>query len=221
MDLELISFKICPFVQRSAITLLHKGVEFRTTYIELASPPDWFPKISPFGKVPLLRVDGKHIIFESAVINEYVDDVTSDRLMPEDPLQRALNRAWIEFGSGLLGDMWQTMMAKDEAQFREKAKTLRGNLERLEMGAPIIGPWFNGDRFSLVDAACAPLWQRIAILNAHLEFVSLSGLDKVSAWSSQCVDLPETRSSVLPEFETLFLDYTRNAGSWVGQQLGR
>ena len=40
--IELISFKLCPFVQRSVITLLKKGVEFKITYVDLANKPDWF-----------------------------------------------------------------------------------------------------------------------------------------------------------------------------------
>jgi len=35
--IELISFKLCPFVQRSVITLLKKGVDFKITYIDLAN----------------------------------------------------------------------------------------------------------------------------------------------------------------------------------------
>ncbi|MGD8643594.1 MAG: glutathione S-transferase N-terminal domain-containing protein, partial [Chromatiales bacterium] len=57
MKLELISFKICPFVQRSVITLRHKGLPYEVTYIELDDPPPWFLEISPFGRVPALRVD--------------------------------------------------------------------------------------------------------------------------------------------------------------------
>ncbi|MEE9481097.1 MAG: glutathione S-transferase N-terminal domain-containing protein, partial [Kiloniellales bacterium] len=54
---QLISFKLCPFVQRSVITLLHKGIDFETTFIELSDPPPWFAALSPLGKVPVLRVD--------------------------------------------------------------------------------------------------------------------------------------------------------------------
>jgi glutathione S-transferase len=64
MDLELISTKRCPFVQRSVITLLHKGIDHRMTFVDSDDPPEWFLKISPFGKVPVLRVDGDAIIFE-------------------------------------------------------------------------------------------------------------------------------------------------------------
>ena len=68
MDFELISFKLCPFVQRAAIILLFKKIPFRTSYIDLANPPDWFRAISPFGKVPVLRLDETTVLFESSVI---------------------------------------------------------------------------------------------------------------------------------------------------------
>ncbi len=86
MDFELISFKLCPFVQRAAIILLFKKIPFRTSYIDLANPPDWFRAISPFGKVPVLRLDETTVLFESSVINEYLDEVTPGGLLPVDPL---------------------------------------------------------------------------------------------------------------------------------------
>jgi len=69
---ELISFELCPFVQRSVITLLQKGVDFKINYIDIHDPPEWFQQISPLGKVPVMRVDNT-VLFESAVINEYLD----------------------------------------------------------------------------------------------------------------------------------------------------
>ena len=94
MSLHLISFKTCPFVQRAVITLKHKTIDFDITYIDLADPPDWFLEISPLGKVPVLKVDDE-ILFESAVINEYLDEITGGELQPKEPLARAKNRAWI------------------------------------------------------------------------------------------------------------------------------
>ena len=57
-DLELISFKLCPFVQRTVITLEKKNAPYRIRYVDLADPPDWFLQLSPSKKVPLLRIDG-------------------------------------------------------------------------------------------------------------------------------------------------------------------
>ena len=73
MTLKLVSFEACPFVQRVAITLQYKGIDYDIEYVDLGSPPDWFLAISPLKKVPLLIVDGT-VIFESAVINEYIDE---------------------------------------------------------------------------------------------------------------------------------------------------
>ena len=68
LDLELVSFKLCPFVQRAVITLLQLRVPYRIQYIDLDAPPEWFLRISPFGKVPVLIVDHRTVLFESAVI---------------------------------------------------------------------------------------------------------------------------------------------------------
>ena len=113
---QLISFKICPFVQRAVIALREKGVEFETTYIELEQRPAWFKAISPLGKVPVLRV-GETSIFESAVINEYLDEVYAPKLHPADPLRRAHNRAWIEFASTLTQQQFQLGIAADKAGY--------------------------------------------------------------------------------------------------------
>jgi glutathione S-transferase len=99
--LELVSHPLCPYVQRAVITLLEKGIPHDRTDIDLAHKPNWFRQISPLGKVPLLKV-GNDMLFESAVICEYLDEITPGSLHPPDPLERAHHRAWIEFGSGIL-----------------------------------------------------------------------------------------------------------------------
>ena len=118
MSLHLISFKTCPFVQRAVITLRSKKIDFDITYIDLADPPDWFLETSPLGKVPVLKVDDD-ILFESAVINEYLDEITGGELQPSEPLARAKNRAWIEFASDMLGNLYMMKMSKDEEGYNK------------------------------------------------------------------------------------------------------
>jgi len=76
-------------------------VPFEITYIDLACKPVWFLKLSPLGKVPLIKVDDT-VRFESAVIAEYLDDFYSSHLHPADALRRGHNRACIAFSSNLL-----------------------------------------------------------------------------------------------------------------------
>src|SRR2546428_11462181 len=91
--LTLISHKLCPYVQRAVIALTEKGVPFERIDIDLANKPDWFLKISPLGKTPVLVVDGT-AIFESAVILEYLEETRPHPLHPVDALQRAEHRGW-------------------------------------------------------------------------------------------------------------------------------
>src|SRR5690349_23947780 len=110
VPLKLISHKLCPYVQRAVIALTEKGVVFERIDIDLANKPDWFLKISPLGKVPVLRVatdDGEVALFESNVICEYIEDTQGGaKLHPQNPLQRAQHRAWMEFGSTILSELW-------------------------------------------------------------------------------------------------------------------
>ena len=91
-ELELVSHALCPYVQRAVIALTEKGVAHKRTTIDLADKPAWFAAISPLGRVPLLRVssaDGsKAVLFESAVICEYLEDTGPHPLHPADPLAR-------------------------------------------------------------------------------------------------------------------------------------
>ena len=84
--LTLISHDLCPFVQRAVIALSEKSVPFERIVVDLANKPDWFEAVSPLGKVPLLRV-GEVVIFESAVILEYLEETQPKPLHPADPVR--------------------------------------------------------------------------------------------------------------------------------------
>ena len=129
--LKLISHKLCPYVQRAVIALTEKGVPFERVDIDLDNKPDWFLKISPLGKTPVLVV-GDTAIFESAVILEYLEETQPNALHPRDALARAEHRGWIEFSSAVLADIWSLEVATDQETFAAKAKQLEGRLRLLE-----------------------------------------------------------------------------------------
>jgi hypothetical protein len=152
MKLELISTRRCPFVQRSVITLNYKNIEHKMTFIDLDDPPAWFNEISPLGKVPVLRVDNDAVIFESAVINEFLDDITPGQLHPTDPLQRAINKSWIEFGGNCCSLTFQLMVAPDKQSYDAIVADLSASLGQVE-NALVQEPYFNGENFSLIRQA--------------------------------------------------------------------
>jgi glutathione S-transferase len=222
---KLVSFNLCPFVQRSVITLEERGVAYDIEYIDLADKPEWFNRISPFGKVPLLQV-GDTVLFESAVINEYIDETAPGRsMLPADPLAKARHRAWIEFGSVMAGDAFRWQMAKDEGSFDEHGAVLKDRLGRLE--GQVKGPYFAGDSFGLVDAAIAPVLQRIRWCEAITPRAQLlRGFPRVDAWTAALMERPAVRRSTIDGIVDVFLEYLRGRGSpsrnvdpaWLGRQ---
>jgi len=218
VDLELISTKRCPFVQRSIITLNHKGIDHRMTFIDLDHPPHWFREISPFGKVPVLRVDGATVIFESAVINEFLDDVTPGQLHPADPLQRALNKSWIEFGGECCSLTFQLMVAPDQQSYEDIIAQLAANLERVQkvLGD---GPFFNGEKFALIDAAYAPIFIRLDVFRDLLGIRITEDLPKIHAWQETLLALPEVQQARVPELPDLFRQLIASRDAYAQTQL--
>lgn len=212
---HLVSFKLCPFVQRSVIVLLEKGAPYDITYIDLKAPPDWFKAISPFGKVPLLRV-GDTVLFESAVIMEYLDEVNPPSLHPADPLRKAHNRAWIEFSSSLFFCQFNMVMAKEKPACDNAEQELKEKLAQVE--AQLIGPCFNGEQFNLIDAAFAPLFMRIAELERWKPQQLLAGLPKVTQWSQLLLSRPSIQNSVVSDFGQLYRDHIAATGGYGAQR---
>src|SRR6218665_368700 len=176
-DFELISNILCPYTQRAAIQLAEKGLDATRTYINLADKPDWFMQLSPLGKVPVLRV-GDTVVFETAVICEYIEEATVDRepMWPAHAADRARHRAWAEFASTVIADVFGFYMAPDEVAFERKRSELAGRFAHLERQLVGSGPFFGGERFGLVDAAFAPIFRLLETFDRIADFRLLPGL---------------------------------------------
>lgn len=221
MNYTLVSFELCPFVQRSVITLLEKEIPFTMTYLtleELYHPPDWFTAISPFHKVPILRV-GEVSLFESAVIVEYLDEVNPPSMHPADPLLKAWNRAWIVFAESVIGAHYGCFTAQDETAFEQSRQQLETRLAQLESTVK-DGPYFNGTRFSLIDAAYGPVFQRITILEQRYRSDVLVKNSKVARWAQACLERESVIKSLPADFEKKFIDYIRDKGGYAAQLYG-
>ena len=201
--LHLVSFKLWPYVQRSVITLNHLKVPYTIDYIDLSNKPDWFLDISPLGKVPVIQVNDGPSIFESAVINEFVSEINPPVLHPTDLVDKARNRAWIEFGSGLLGFNYRMRNAKTETEFNEMKAKLITELKKVEDQID-EGPFFNGEEFSLIDSSYAPLFLQISLINAKHETNVYAETPKIARWADALLSMPEVKTSVVDDFDELF-----------------
>lgn len=209
MKFQLVSFKLCPYVQRSVITLNYKKVPFDITYIDLDNPPQWFNKISPLGQVPLLIVDDKTVLFESAVINEFIDEVSGERLLSQDPLKKAYERAWISFGGDLIGSLYGLTTATEKSEVETLKADVFNDLSRFEEILPSETPYFNGKKFGLVDTSVAPFFQRLFLSPVMNNDEAWKKLPKTRKWGEALQQMQAVKDSVVPEFNELYVNYCK------------
>ena len=211
MPLQLISHTLCPYVQRAVISLAEKGVAFERTYIDLANKPDWFLAVSPLGKTPVLLVD--HVpIFESAVILEYIEETQPNPLHPDDALDRARHRAWMEFGSAVLNDIAGFYSASGEEAFDTKIAALRNKFVRLE-GQLGSGPYFAGERFSLVDVVFGPVFRYFNTFDEIGDFGIFTGLACVGNWRDALARRGSIKSAVTTDYPTMLGEFIKRRNS--------
>lgn len=200
-----------------------KQVEFDVTYINLREKPDWFLKISPHGKVPVLQVDGE-VLFESNAIAEFLDEVVEPRLAPADPIKRARNRAWTDFvpdfSKGLSGVYYTKDRAAVDAGLAEAPKVLRKLEDAIANERGNEGPYFNGDRICLVDAAYAPFFQRFCMVDQRLGSGLLDGFPKVKAWAEALLATDMVTGSVHESFPQEFQANLKRRGFWAASLFG-
>ena len=214
-SLKLVSHNLCPYVQRAVITLHEKQIPHEREYVNLANKPDWFLAISPLGKVPLLLV-GEDVLFESAVICEYLDEVTPGSLHPVAPLLKAKHRAWIEFGSSILNAIAGFYSAKDETMFEVKRHELIQKFQTLEEQLQ-ESPFFSGNRFSLVDAVYGPIFRYFVVFEQYKDFGFFTQTPNVVRWRTALLDRQSVIEAVLPTYPQLLHEFLLKRDSQLTQ----
>jgi glutathione S-transferase len=173
---------------RVKIALHEKGLEYEGVRLDLAKRDQKKPeflRLNPYGKVPVID-DGGKVLFESCIINEYLDEKYPDPpLMPKDPYLRGRARVLVDYG---LNHLHATYFAlRDEYFFKkepernkalvdQKQRELRDLLRWLE---DALGdkPYFLGE-FSLADI---DLWPRFGRMEDY-GVLPAPSLPRLMAW---------------------------------------
>lgn len=201
-ELELYSYHACPFAQRTRIVLDHKALEFQLHEVDLANRPADWQRISPYGKVPVLRHRGE-TIYESAIINQYVDEVFPEPpLMPADPLGRARARIWMDYCDTRLLPATQRLMADRgnpearELRLAELADVLRFiEHEGLAARGP-AGPFWLGDAPGLVDFHYLPFMERLGVQETLAGFAWPDDCPALRRWFDATAALPAVAATL-------------------------
>ena len=107
-SIKLYDFKSSPNCQRVKVVLEEKGLAYETVSVDLRKKEQKTPEylaLNPYGKVPAM-VDGDTVLYESCIINEYLEEKYPDPpLLPrgsliacQDPDSHRLRRQPNQFG---------------------------------------------------------------------------------------------------------------------------
>lgn len=219
--LTLISHLLCPYVQRAIIVLEEKQIGYERVDIDLANKPDWFLKVSPLGKTPVLLVDGQ-AIFESTVICEYLEETTAGTLHPQDPIVRAQHRGWMEFASATLNAIGALYGAPSEQTLAANIADLRAKFAQVETALSAVnrnGPYFAGEAFSLVDAAFAPAFRYFEVLDTMEDLRVFADVPKVRAWRNALQERPSVRGAVRADYTKLLYAFLLRRNSELSRRM--
>jgi len=214
--LTLISHKLCPYVQRAVTALEENGVPYQRIDIDLANKPDWFKDKSPLGKVPVLVVNDATVLFESAVISEYINDTHQGKMLADQPLERARQRAWIEFASATLNNIGQLYNADDEMHFSAAEHQLKQKFSQLERNLG-NNDYFSGAKFSLIDAAFAPVFRYIEVFDDLLGREFFKHQPRIQHWRQQLAQRPAVIKAVSPDYPERLTEFLAGRDSKIGR----
>ena len=212
----LISHHLCPFVQRAAIALNEKRVEYERKNIDLNNKPDWFLELSPLGKVPILVVDDETVLFESSVIAQYVNEITGGDLLSADTEEKYRQLAWMEFASQTIGSVGRLYSANGDDEFDHARSVFEEKLRRIEE-ALSDGPWFSGNDFSLVDAAFAPVFRYFDLIDELTGIDFFARTPKVAAWRTALQQRPSVIGAVGDDYQERLRAFFADRNSVIGR----
>ncbi|KAJ3700588.1 hypothetical protein LUZ61_004293 [Rhynchospora tenuis] len=147
----------CPFTQRVLLTLEEKHLPYDMKLVDLSNKPDWFLKISPEGKVPLLKLEEKWVA-DSDVITQALEEK-----YPEPPLTTPPEKASV--GSKIFSTFIGFLKSKDPSDGTEQA--LLSELTSFNDYLKDNGPFINGDKISAADLSLAPKLYHMEIALGH------------------------------------------------------
>ncbi|MGC3940731.1 glutathione S-transferase family protein [Roseobacter sp. EG26] len=214
--MKIVSFKICPFVQRVTALLEAKGIAYDLEFISLSNKPQWFLDISPNGQVPLLITDEGEALFESDAIVEYIEEAYAPLRAGLTPVEKARERAWSYLATKHYLPQCGAQRSADQDILSERSQKLNKAFDTIEAQ---LGDtkFFAGDEISLVDVAWLVLLHRACIIEQQSGYDFLGGRPKLKTWQTNIMQSGLPAKSVAPDFVADFSDFYLSDQTFLGR----
>ncbi|CAD8109343.1 unnamed protein product [Paramecium sonneborni] len=201
----LVAHKICPYSMKVLTVMRHKNVKFEIKFIEIHNKPEWFLRISPLGNVPILIIGEEVVLSESAAIMEYIDEITPPKLMPEDPLQKAIDRAKLEFSNEIIRNLYSFIFSTEQEKFVKQKEWLIKHFKWIEEWLK-DKKFINGNELSLVDLSFVPLFVALNMLKSTLPCDMIKDFKRLKVYGELITSLPCSQTGRVPDYEFLMIE---------------
>jgi len=214
---HIVGHQLCPYVQRVVILMEEKQIIYSRTDISLSNKPDWLINISPTGKVPVLVVNEDKVLFESNAICEYLDEVSSNSLYPNDKFDKATHRSWISFGTETL-DLIAKIIYQDKS-FHCANASMTEITKRFKIieGLLCDDRYFSSSEFHLIDAVYATIFRYFEVFDLLIKSNPIVKLKKVSRWSEALQQRASVQNAVPDNYNQLLIEFIKDKNSYIGQ----
>lgn len=214
--IKVVSFKICPFVQRVTASLEARSIPYEIDYISLKNPPAWFKTISPNEQVPLLITDSNTVLFESDAIVEYLDEAYGQLQNSITPEQQATHRAWSYQASKHYLTQCRAMRSPNAKTLESRSEPMTKAFSRIEQVLSDT-PFFHGETVGKVDIAWLPLLHRAAIVQKNTNYNLLKHFPNVIRWQSALMATGLAEKSVAEDFDAEFTAFYLSNDTYLGR----
>lgn len=215
-NFKLYTSPLSPYGHRVEMCLLEKNISFERIYVDLGNKPDWFIQLSPLGKAPILQIENQ-VLFDSIAICEYLEETFKEvALHPVDPIQKAINRGWMDFSNGLVSSIFQLASTQNIESFEAKILEIKDKINHFDNNLPTT-KFFNGDNISIID---------ICMVSAIIPFTFIESEfaidinDNEGVFFDYCNNLMniENLNKIIPEnYEEIFRGYLTKRNSYLLQ----
>lgn len=198
-QIELFTARVCPYAQRTRLALAEKGIDFELTEIDFKAKPKRFLEVSPYGKVPAIVHDGV-AVYESAVINEYLEEVFPEpSLMPSAPARRAMVRIWVDYcNNRFLDDVYAALKNRDSSKATELKANVEAQLRFIEENglarASESGPYWLGGELSLLDLSYYPFFERLPAWEHYRGITIPQDCPRLRRWLDAMLERPSVKA---------------------------
>ena len=201
-SVKIFTSRTCGWAVRNYAALLEKGIEFDTVRARDAAGNRTaeFAEKTPFLKTPVL-VHGDTSVFESTLINLYIDDRFPDPpLLPDDPSERIEAHKWMHFAETRL------MRKLSDVATATSPETRRTAVEQLTkdlgwfadkvLGGEYEGPYYFGEQFSLIDIVFSTVFRTLRQIETGLAMRFLELHPSLIRWEQNILARPSIQKAV-------------------------